>query len=126
MTNSFITILTAPNKMSYESLDAQMTELLMYALNFSDVHYNQSHKCIAKHWLHHRNGSPAAGWDRSKALRYVQNALINPAAKDYKREFGSMSQSWTMMWPKIVRDKAAEEALDMWLDEFQLGNLPTL
>ena len=112
--------------MSYESIDAQVTELTMYAVNFSDVHYNQTMRCLAKHWIGTNGGKAENGWNRMQALRYVKRALIDPAAKDYKREFGSMSQSWTMMWPELVRDKSAEEALDMWLDEFQLGNLPTL
>jgi hypothetical protein len=112
--------------MSYESIDAQVTELTMYAVNFSDVHYNQTMRCLAKHWIKTDGGKAEKGWNRMQALRYVKRALIDPAAKDYKQEFGSMSQSWTMMWPELVRDKSAEEALDMWLDEFQLGNLPTL
>ena len=112
--------------MSLESIDAQVTELVMYAVNFSDVHYNGTQRCLAKHWIASDNGKAEKGWNRALALRYVKNALINPAAKDYKREFGSMSQSWTMMWPKLVRDKSAEEALDMYLDEFAYGNLPKL
>ena len=112
--------------MSYESIEAQVTELTMYAVNFSDVHYNGTDKCIAKHWLKTNGGKAEKGWHRMQALTYVKRALIDPAAKDYKREFGSMSQSWTMMWPKIVRDMAAVEVLGMWLEEFQLGNLPTL
>ena len=109
--------------MSYESLDAQVQELSTYACNFSDVHYNTTAKAVCRAWVHNDNGNPAAGWNYLQAFQYTMKALINPAAKDYKREFGSMTQSWSDMWPLNVRQKACSEVLGMWMDEFELGNL---
>jgi len=109
--------------MSYESLDAQVQELSTYACNFSDVHYNTTVKAICKAWIHTGNGEPTKGWNYLQAFQYTMKALINPAAKDYKREFGSMTQKWSDMWPLNVRQKACSEVLGMWLEEFEIGNL---
>lgn len=109
--------------MSYDSIDAQVHELFSYACNFSDVHYNTACRAICKAWVTHGNGDPAAGWNYRQAFQYTLKALVNPAAKDYKREFGSMTQSWTQMWPLNVRQQATTDVLDLWLEEFKLGNL---
>ena len=108
--------------MSYESLDAQVQELATYAVNFSDEHCNTTEKTICRAWVSHGHGDHRAGWNYLGALQYVKKRLVDPAAKDYKREFGSMTQSWTQMWPLNVRQKAAEQVLDMWLGEYEIGN----
>ena len=109
--------------MSYESLDAQVNELVLYACNFSDVHYNTTAKAVCKAWVHNDNGNPTAGWNYLQAFQYTMKALINPAAKDYKREHGSMSQSWSQLWPLTIRQKACSEIMGQWMEEFELGNL---
>lgn len=109
--------------MSYESLDAQVDELVLYASNFSCVHYNTTAKAVCKAWVHNDNGNPAAGWNYLQAFQYTMKALINPAAKDYKREFGSLTQKWSAMWPLAIRQKACSEIMGQWMEEFELGNL---
>ena len=109
--------------MSYESLDAQIEELATYSCNFSGVHYNGTCKAICKAWVKGGNGNPGAGWDYMRAFQFTLRMLINPAAKDYKKEFGSMTQSWVQMWPLSVRHQACTSVLHMWIEEFELGNL---
>ena len=112
--------------MSYESLDAQIEELAMYACNFSSEHYNSTDRAIAKAWLRTNKGDREHGWNYMRAFHCVKSNLIDPAAKDYKREFGSMTQGWTDMWPLEIRQRATTSVLDMWLEEYELGNLPTI
>ena len=108
--------------MSYESLDAQVEELATYACNFSEEHYNPTEKTVCKAWINCGKGDHRKGWNYLRALQYVKKRLIDPAAKDYKREFGSMTQAWNQMWPLNIRQKAAEQVLGMWLGEYEIGN----
>lgn len=106
----------------YESLEDQVEDLATYAVNFSDEHYNTTEKTVCHSWVSCGHGDPGIGWNYLRALQYVKKRLIDPAAKDYKREFGSMTQAWNQMWPLNVRQKAAEQVLGMWLDEYAHGN----
>ena len=109
--------------MSYDSLDAQADELFTYAINFSGPHYNGTMKTLCKQWIQHGKGDRQQGWNYLKALTYVNRALIIPAAKDYKRVFGSMTDRWFDYFPPNIRNMAAIRVLNMWLSEFELGNL---
>ena len=109
--------------MAYESLDAQVDELVLYACNFSAEHYCPTDEMVCKQWVKHGKGNAAQGWDYRRALGYVKRALIDPAAKDYKRCHGSMTQSWHEMWPIPIREMAARRVLSSWLAEYELGNL---
>ena len=111
--------------MSYDTLDSQVFELRLYAVNFSDYHYNNTEKVLASHWLKAGGGEPSKGWEYIRAKEYCKRYLIDPAAKDYKRENGSMTQRWSDMWPLLVRRAAAEEVLEGWIAEWKLGNVPS-
>jgi hypothetical protein len=109
--------------MSYESIDAQIEELALYCANFSGFHWNSTAKGLCKAWLKYGKGDPAEGWQYLRAHAYVMRNLINPAAKDYKRCHGSMTQKWTDMWPLNIRQACCSHVIDMLLDDFELGNL---
>ena len=57
-----------------------------------------------------------------KALVAVDRYCLIPAAKQYKLEFGSMTQKWSDLFPANVRAEAAISIVDSWLAEFRLGN----
>jgi hypothetical protein len=64
----------------------------------------------------------AGVFDYEKAIKCVDRYCLVPAAKQYKREFGSMTVSWNSMFPKAVRLEAAEVIVNAWLEEFRIGN----
>ena len=101
--------------MSYDTMESQVEELAMYACNFSEEHYNYMGRKLSAAW---RNGD----WSQEWALNMLLIDLVIPAAKDYKREFGSMTQSWHEMWPGAVRGAVTCQMYDHFVDEFKLGN----
>jgi hypothetical protein len=64
----------------------------------------------------------AGVFDYEKAIKCVDRYCLVPAAKQYNREFGSMTQSWNSVFPKAVRLEAAETIVKEWVAEFKLGN----
>ena len=102
--------------MSYDSMEAQVEELVLYASNFSGEHYNGVGRELTKRWI-------GPNWDQNKALQMLYDQLVHPAAWSYKRELGSMTQSVDDMWPEGIRWAAACCLYDHFVSEFQFGNL---
>lgn len=90
-------------------------ELELYALNFSDTHYNSVGKTLSKFY---QKGT----FNLDRAIAYVERYLLVPAAKDYQREYGSMTTAWNTMFPKPERLTAAESIAHAFVSEFKLGN----
>jgi hypothetical protein len=61
-------------------------------------------------------------FDYDKAINYVDRYCLIPAAKQYKLEFGGMTDRWFDLFPKAVRQEAAQTIVDNWVAEFRLGN----
>jgi hypothetical protein len=61
-------------------------------------------------------------FDYEKAIKCVDLYCLVPAAKQYNLEFGSMSTKWSVVFPKSIRNEAAESIVDSWVAEFKLGN----
>ena len=90
-------------------------EIEVYALNFSGSHYNGAGRCLQKHY---QQGE----YSKDRAIKYLERYLITPAAKQYRLEHGSMTDSWFVLFPKADRLLAAESIADQFLSEFKLGN----
>ena len=101
--------------MSYDTIESQVEELAMYACNFSGEHYNGVGRKLSDVWR-------GTAWTQLWALETLYLDLVVPAAIDYKREFGSMTQSWQEMWPDAIRWAVACQMYDHFVDEFKLGN----
>lgn len=90
-------------------------ELEVYALNFSPSHYNSVGKTLSKFYQ-----KGIFSFDR--AVAYIERYLLVPAAKDYQREYGSMTTAWNTLFPKSERLVAAESIAHSFVSEFRLGN----
>lgn len=90
-------------------------ELEVYAVNFSESHYNTVGKTLSKFY---RKGM----FNLDRAIAYVERYLLVPAAKDYQREYGSMTTAWNTLFPKPERLAAAESIAHAFASEFHLGN----
>jgi len=90
-------------------------ELELYALNFSESHYNTVGKTLTKFY---KKGT----FNLDRAIAYIERYLLVAAAKDYKLCNGSMSTSWNQMFPKPERLVAAESIAHAFVSEFRLGN----
>jgi hypothetical protein len=90
-------------------------ELELYALNFSESHYNTVGKTLTKFY---QKGT----FSLDRAIAYIERYLLVPAAKDYKLRCGSMSQSWNQMFPKPERLVAAESIAHDFVSDFRSGN----
>jgi hypothetical protein len=90
-------------------------EIEVYALNFSSSHYNGAGSTLSKHYQ-------SGGYSKDRAIKYLERYLITPAAKQYRLEHGSMTDSWYKLFPKQDRLAAAESIADQFLGEFKLGN----
>ena len=101
--------------MTFDTMDAQVEELSTYAVNFSGPHYNGLGEELSKSWT-------KGTWSESWALMRIKSTLVDAAAKDYKAEFGSMTQSVEQMWPTAIRWAAACRLYDHFAEEFKLGN----
>ena len=101
--------MTTTNEMSVEA-----RELELYATNVEGWIGPVSRTLSKKH--------QAGVFEYEKALRAVERYCLVPAAKQYKLEFGSMTQRWSDMFPKSVRMEAAESIVDGLVAEFRLGN----
>ena len=95
-------------------MQTESRELELYVTNVESY--------IAPVWKtlgrHYKKGN----FSYEKALSYIDKCALIPGAKQYTLEFGSMTTSWKEMFPKSVRNQAAESILDSILDEFRLGN----
>ena len=92
-----------------------VTELDLYACNFSGEHYNQVDRVLSKF---HKKGT----FSLDRAIPYVERNLVMPAAKDYLLVFGSMTDSLRTMFPKSLRMAVAELITRRFVDEYRLGN----
>ena len=101
--------------MSYDTMDAQVEDLSTYAVNFSDDYYNGLGQALSNSWENNH-------WNQGWALMLIKSTLIDLAAKDYKREFGSTTESAEQMWPTGIRWAAAGRVYDHFAEEFKLGN----
>jgi len=101
--------------MSYDTIEAQVEELGMYACNFSGEHYNGVGRKLSAAWRDN-------DWEQRWALDMLYADLVVPAALDYKREFGSMTQSANEMWPNAIRWAVTCQMYDHFVEEFKLGN----
>lgn len=90
-------------------------ELELYAVNFSTAHYNSVGKTLSKFY---KQGT----FNLDRAIAYIERYLLVPAAKDYKREYGSMTTTWNRYFPKSERLVAAESIAHQFAAEFRLGN----
>lgn len=90
-------------------------ELELYAVNFSESHYNTVAKTLSKFY---KQGT----FSLDRAIAYIERYLLVPAAKDYKLCHGSMSTPWNAMFPKPERLVAAESIAHGFVSEFRLGN----
>lgn len=90
-------------------------ELELYAVNFSESHYNTVAKTLSKFY---KQGT----FNLDRAIAYIERYLLVPAAKDYKLCHGSMATPWNAMFPKPERLVAAESIAHGFVSEFRLGN----
>lgn len=90
-------------------------ELHLYAINFSESHYNSVGKTLSKFY---QKGT----FNLDRAIAYIERYLLVPAAKDYQREYGSMTTAWNTVFPKPERLAAAESIAHSFVSEFKLGN----
>jgi hypothetical protein len=90
-------------------------ELEVYAVNFSSAHYNSVGKTLSKFWLNNT-------FDLDRAIGYIERYLCTPAAKDYQREYGSLTTSWNSLFAKPERLVAAEAIAKSFVNEFKLDN----
>ena len=96
------------------SLSTDARELELYATNV-EAFIGPVVKNLSKH---HKRGN----FSLDKAIHSIERYCLTPAAKQYKREFGSMTTAWHQMFPKAVRLEAAESIARHWAAEFRLGN----
>lgn len=89
-------------------------ELELYATNVKAF----IHPVIQTLSRHHRSGD----FHYDRAIACIERYCLVPAAKQYKMEHGSMTETWHSMFPKPVRMEAAESICDHWIAEFRLGN----
>ena len=100
--------------MTEQVMSAEARELELYATNV-ECWIAPVVKTLSKK---HRAG--IFSYDR--ALVAVDRYCLIPAAKQYKLEFGSMTQRWSDLFPANVRAEAAISIVDSWVAEFRLGN----
>ena len=60
-------------------------------------------------------------------LKLLTRYTLPAIAKNYRLEFGSMTDSWARMFPPAVREEVAEALLEVLVCELRIGNtfLPT-
>lgn len=102
--------------MNRDNLTHEMIELELYTKNnVGRAYYEPAYKVLGKF---HRDGT----YNLDRAIKYLDRYCLLPSAKQYKIEFGSMTDSVQRLFPKSDRVKLAEYmALEM-IGEFKLGN----
>jgi len=97
------------------SLDCDAArELELYATNV-ECWYKPVIQNLSKHYKH-------GNFSLDLAIHSIERYCLTPAAKQYHREFGSMSSSWNSLFPKFLRLHVAEQIALQWVAEFKLGN----
>ena len=94
--------------------DIAARELELYATNV-EAWIGPVIKTLSKK---HRAGV----FDYGRALAYVDRYCLTPVAKQYRLEFGGMTDRWSDLFPKPVREQAAAAIVGSWVAEFRLGN----
>tara|TARA_R100001510_G_C7628914_1_gene188213 strand:- start:837 stop:1151 length:315 start_codon:yes stop_codon:yes gene_type:complete len=89
-------------------------ELELYALDV-ELWHKPVRKNLGKHY---KRGN----FSLDLAIHSIERYCLTPAAKQYHRECGSMSSSWSSLFPKFVRLHVAEQIALRWAAEFKLGN----
>lgn len=89
-------------------------ELELYAEN-TEAFIGPVIKNLSKHY---KRGN----FSLDLAIKSIERYCLVPAAKQYKLENGSMTDSWHSLFPKAVRLEAAETLARRWAAEFRLGN----
>jgi hypothetical protein len=97
-----------------KEMSTEARELELYATNV-EAWIAPVIKTLSKK---HRDGV----FEYGRALAYVDRYCLVPAAKQYKLEHGSITQKWSDLFPKSVREEAATSIVDSWVAEFRLGN----
>ena len=64
----------------------------------------------------------AGVFEFGRAVDYVDRYCLTPAAKQYRLEFCGMRDRWADVFPKHVRQAAAESMVRGAVAEFKLGN----
>jgi hypothetical protein len=64
----------------------------------------------------------AGVFEFGRAVDYVDRYCLTPAAKQYRLEFCGMRDRWSDVFPKHVRQVAAECIVRQAVAEFRLGN----
>jgi hypothetical protein len=64
----------------------------------------------------------AGVFEFGRAVDYVDRYCLTPAAKQYRLEFCGMRDRWSDVFPKHVRQAAAESMVRGAVAEFKLGN----
>jgi hypothetical protein len=64
----------------------------------------------------------AGVFEFGRAVDYVDRYCLTPAAKQYRLEFCGMRDRWQDVFPKHVRQAAAECIVRQAVAEFKLGN----
>lgn len=100
--------------MGYDTTESIVAEIEQYATNTSAFITPVMRTLSKKH--------QAGNFDLDRAIAYVDRYCLIPAAKQYRREFGSMTDSWSGMFPKAIRMMAAESIVRHAVAEFKLGN----
>lgn len=100
--------------MGYDTAESIAEEIELYATNTSAFITPVMRTLSKKH--------RAGNFDLDRAIAYVDRYCLIPAAKQYRREFGSMTDSWSGMFPKAIRMMAAESIVRSAVAEFKLGN----
>jgi hypothetical protein len=104
--------------MTLENLSSEGRELYFYTVNdsfFSPAYYAPAYKKLGEF---HKKGT----FSLDRAIAYLNRYLVLPAAKDYRLQFGSMTDSVKSMFPAQERAKVAEVLAREMVSEFQIGN----
>jgi hypothetical protein len=91
-------------------------ELELYATNV-EAYIGPVVRTLSRIWR-----EDYANFSLDRAISYIDRYCLVPAAKQYRREHGSMTVSWQAMFPKPTRLIAAESIARAWVAEFRLGN----
>ena len=96
--------------------DSEAEELVMYAQNDGQL-YQQRIKPILKNMVTKKG----QGKLDKKLLPKLMMYLVDDAAKKYTKEMGSPGQKWNDMFPKKVRNIAAQKLADEYYREVMDG-----
>jgi hypothetical protein len=101
-------------RIQHENDNDAARELQLYATNV-DAWTSSIMRTLSKK---HRAGV----FEFGRAVDYVDRYCLTPAAKQYRLEFCGMRDRWSDVFPKHVRQAAAESMVRGAVAEFKLGN----